>query len=219
LIAFVLLTGARDGAIASMKLKHVDLIEGKVEQDAREVKTKFPKTFATYFFPVRDDIRQIMTDWVNYLRSEKLRGLDDSLFPATRVALGSNRHFEAVGLDRKGWTTAAPICIIFKNASTAAGLPYFNPHSFRKTLAQFGARTCETPEAFRAWPQNLDHENVLTTFASCGQVATPRQAELIRQRGKPKEEAHDTRALEQRRRCWNSDCQLAASNLTRNETS
>jgi integrase/recombinase XerD len=52
LIAFELLTGARDGAIASMKLKHSDLIEGKVEQDAREVKTKFRKTFATYFFPV-----------------------------------------------------------------------------------------------------------------------------------------------------------------------
>ena len=44
LIAFELLTGARDGAIASMKLKHIDLIEGKVEQDAREVKTKFRKT-------------------------------------------------------------------------------------------------------------------------------------------------------------------------------
>ena len=47
LIAFELLTGARDGAIASLKLKHIDLIEGKVEQDAREVKTKFRKTFAT----------------------------------------------------------------------------------------------------------------------------------------------------------------------------
>ena len=74
LIAFELLTGARDGAIASMKLKHIDLIEGKVEQDAREVKTKFRKTFATYFFPVGDDIRQIVTDWVHYLQIEKLLG-------------------------------------------------------------------------------------------------------------------------------------------------
>jgi integrase len=49
LVAFTILTGARDGAIASMKLKHIDLITGKVSQDAREVKTKFGKTFDTFF--------------------------------------------------------------------------------------------------------------------------------------------------------------------------
>jgi integrase len=45
LIAFTLLTGARDGATASLKLKHVDMNEGKLDQDAREVNTKFSKTF------------------------------------------------------------------------------------------------------------------------------------------------------------------------------
>ena len=50
LVAFALLTGARDSALASMKLKHVDLKEGCVHQDAREVKTKFSKTFTTFFF-------------------------------------------------------------------------------------------------------------------------------------------------------------------------
>src|SRR5208337_4427513 len=51
LVAFTLLTGARDSAIASMKLKHVDLTANSVNQDAREVKTKFCKTFTTFFFP------------------------------------------------------------------------------------------------------------------------------------------------------------------------
>jgi len=36
LIAFTLLTGARDGAIASLKLKHIDITEGKLDQDAFE---------------------------------------------------------------------------------------------------------------------------------------------------------------------------------------
>jgi integrase len=40
LLAFALLTGARDSAIASMKLRHIDLIENSVHRDAREVKTK-----------------------------------------------------------------------------------------------------------------------------------------------------------------------------------
>jgi integrase len=39
LIAFALLTGARDNAIASMRLKHVELVEGKILQDARQVRT------------------------------------------------------------------------------------------------------------------------------------------------------------------------------------
>ena len=43
LVAFTLLTGARDSAIASMKLKHVNLLADSVYQDAREVKTKFSR--------------------------------------------------------------------------------------------------------------------------------------------------------------------------------
>lgn len=36
LFAFLMITGARDGAIASLRLKHIDLVEGVVYQDARE---------------------------------------------------------------------------------------------------------------------------------------------------------------------------------------
>lgn len=85
LIAFTFLTGARDSAIASMKLKHVDLTARCVNQDAREVHTKFSKTFTTYFFPVGDKIYDIVSEWVFYLRDEKLWGNDDPLFPATHV--------------------------------------------------------------------------------------------------------------------------------------
>jgi hypothetical protein len=97
------------------------------------VNTKFSKFFTTWFFPVGDDVRQIVVDWVNYLRQEKLRGHDDPLFPATKIVVGGSRHFEASGLDHKHWSSAGPIRQIFKDAFAAAGLSYFNPHSFRKT--------------------------------------------------------------------------------------
>ena len=61
----------------------------------------------------------------------------------------------------------------------SAGLPYFNPHSFRNTLAQLGEEVCKTPEQFKAWSQNLGHEKVLTTFLSYGEVACQRQGEII----------------------------------------
>ena len=61
-----------------------------------------------------------------------------------------------------------------------AGLPYFNPHAFRKTLVQLGQEVCKTPEDFKAWSQNLGHEDVLTTFSSYGPVRAERQANIIK---------------------------------------
>lgn len=179
LIAFVLLTGVRDGALASLKLKHVDLAQGRLDQDAREVNTKFSKTFSTWFFPVGGQALEIVTDWLDYLRGQ-LWGDGDPLFPATRMTLGDGGGFVADGLDRRHWSTAEPIRRIFRASFTSAGLPYFGPHSFRDTLAQLGERVCTTPEEFKAWSQNLGHENVLTTFTSYGAVASHRQASLIR---------------------------------------
>lgn len=188
LVAFTLLTGARDSAIASMKLKHVDLIAGCVNQDAREVKTKFSKTFDTFFFPVGEEISEIVTEWVTYLRGDQmLWGNDDPLFPATRIEVGASRQFEAAGLSRDHWSNATPIRSVFREAFEHAGLPYFNPHSFRNTLVQLGQETCRTPEQFKAWSQNLGHEKVLTTFLSYGAVECRRQGEIIRGLASPQQ--------------------------------
>jgi integrase len=185
LVAFTLLTGARDSAIASLKLKHIDLIAGCVNQDAREVKTKFSKTFKTFFFPVGEEIRTIVSEWVSYLRDEKLWNNYDPLFPATLVVPGPDRQFVAAGMAQEHWRTASPIRSIFREAFMSTGLPYFNPHSFRNTLAQLGEEVCKTPEQFKAWSQNLGHEKVLTTFLSYGEVAYQRQGEIIRNLAMP----------------------------------
>jgi len=72
LMSFALLTGARDNVLASMKLRHVDPAAGSVFQDAREVNTKFSKSFTTSFFPVGGEARQIFDVWVKCLRKDKL---------------------------------------------------------------------------------------------------------------------------------------------------
>jgi integrase len=187
LVAFTLLTGARDSAIASMKLKHVDLKEGCVQQDAREVKTKFSKTFTTYFFPVGGGIQEIVAEWVRFLREEKLWGNDDPLFPATRIVVGQTHQFEAAGLERAHWSSAQPIRKVFCEAFERAALPYFHPHSIRKTLARLGEEVCKSPEEFKAWSQNLGHEKVLTTFLNYGSVAYDRQGEIIRGMAAPRQ--------------------------------
>jgi hypothetical protein len=50
LIAFTILNGARDGAIATSGTS-----EGKIDREAREVRTKFSKS-SSLPFPVGDDI-------------------------------------------------------------------------------------------------------------------------------------------------------------------
>jgi site-specific recombinase XerD len=180
IIAFALLTCARVGAIASFKLKHIDVVAGKVEQDAREVKTKRSKTFTTCFFPVGDDVRAIVEDWVTYLRTEKLWSNDDPLFPATEMGTGPDLHFRPVGLARKHWSGTTSVRRIFKEAFTKAGVPYANPHSFRNTLMQLGYELRLSLEELKAWSQNFGHDNVLTTLCSYGEVSQHRQAEIMR---------------------------------------
>ena len=179
-VALTILTGARDGAAASLKLKHVDLDRRMIEQDAREVRTKFSKSFPTYFFPVGDEIETVVADWVKFLTTEKLFGFDDPLFPATRVTVGEDGLFKSDGLDRRPWSNAGPIRAIFKEAFERAGLRYFNPHSFRKTLVQLGQKICGgSIEAMKAWSQNLGHEELMTTFAAYGTLSRSQQAELM----------------------------------------
>lgn len=187
LVAFALLTGARDGALASFRLKHVDLVQGRVDQDARDVNTKNSKTFSTWFFPVGGNALQILQDWCEYLRTVQLWGDEDPLFPPTQIGIGKDGGFAPVGLRRNEcWQGAGSIRKIFHHAFTEAGLPYFNPHSFRNTLVQHGQRVCPTIEAFKAWSQNLGHERAMTTLTSYGTVEPHRQAELIRSMGTAK---------------------------------
>lgn len=201
LVAFAILTGARDGALASLKLKHVDLAHDHVFQDARTVATKRGKSITTWFFPVGELPLRIVTEWICHLRGAMLWGNDDPLFPKTKVGIGNTGSFQALGLERECWSSASPIREIFRDAFTRAGLSYFNPHSFRNTLAQLGERRCATPEEFKSWSQNLGHEGVLTTLTSYGAVEPARQAEIIRGLWQEKTPAHDVASLLEAMKC------------------
>jgi len=83
-------------------------------------------------------------------------------------------------LTKKYWSNATPILKIFQEAFFGAGLPYFNPRSFRNTLVRFGEEVCKLPADFKAWSQNLEHEKVLTTLLSYGEVEYRRQGGIIK---------------------------------------
>jgi integrase len=180
LFAFLMLTGARDGAIASMRLKHVDLVQHCVYQDARDVNTKFAKTFTTWFFPVDSAYLDAFADWVAYLREAELFGPGDARFPKPVMGL-KDGEFAPLGLSRDTYSNAGKLRAVIKDAFTSAGLPPFGPHSFRKTLGLLANTHGKTPEQFKAWSMNLGHENIATTLSAYCPVSPSRQGELIRQ--------------------------------------
>lgn len=179
LFAFLMLTGARDGAIASLRLSHIDLMQGCVRQDAREVKTKFSKSFTTWFFPVDPAYLDCFRDWVEYLRKDELFGHRDALFPKPQIGL-KDGGFACIGLSRETYGNANRIRAVIGQAFKVAGLPAFGPHSFRKTLGILANEHCKSPEQFKAWSMNLGHENIATTLSAYCPVSTARQGELIR---------------------------------------
>jgi len=185
LIAFTTLTGARVGALASFRLGDVNPFQGFVDQDARHVRTKFAKTFRTWFMPVSDRALEIVRDWHKELSADPARGPADPLFPATAMTLDGGGAFAPAGLATDGWSGSGPVRDVFKRGFALAGLPYFNPHSFRDMLVRHAMTLDLTPEEMKAWSQNLGHADVLTTFTSYGAVPAHRQGELIRATGRP----------------------------------
>lgn len=179
LFACLIITGMRDGALASMPLSCVDLSEGLVYQDAREMRTKAAKTITTYFLPVDPDYTACFVAWVEYLQNDLLFGHDDPVFPRPQMALG-DAGFQVAGLSRDFYTSARKIRDVVKSAFSNAGFQPYGPHSLRSTLTKWAEKQYPTREGFKAFSQNLGHDSVVTTIASYYPIDEERQGELIR---------------------------------------
>lgn len=174
-LAFLFLTGMRDGALIGLQMKHVELESYRVFQDPREIRTKFSKVMTTTWFPVGEDIEAIVQVWI----SERQRaGVDKSapLFPSLRQTI------EPYGAASREtfWKTARPIRQIIRQATRAAGIPYFRPHAIRSTLTLMSFNYARSMEDQKAWSQNLGHKDLGTTLEHYGTIAEERQHELVR---------------------------------------
>lgn len=177
--ALLILTAVRDGALITLRLKHVDLVDRCLWQNAKEVDTKFGKSFRTYFQQGFPEAEAALEDWVRHQRDVLFRGADDPLFPKTAMGLDDAGSFAAAGISRKHWKSAQPVREIVKHAFEAAGISPFGPHSFRHMHAREALRSGASVEEFWAVAQNLGHSSMLTTLKSYGQLPEHRRRELI----------------------------------------
>lgn len=181
--ALLMLTSARDGAIASLRLAHIDVVEGKLYQDGREVNTKNGKTIEAWFLPVKPMYRSFLEEWVNHLRKDKIYGPSDALFPKVEMGVQAGK-FVVLGLSREPYSNGQKVNQIFKSAFLNAGMPAFSAHTLRKTHAMLMNEVCTTMEQHKAWSQNMGHEHLATTVTSYMPVPRERQREIMRSLGK-----------------------------------
>lgn len=175
MLAALFLFGVRDGALISLRLKHVDIHCKQVFQDAREVKTKFSKTSFVDWFPVGDDIERIVIEWIGELRS--MGAADDApLFPTAPFKPWIGRH----SIELEFLTTAAPVRQVLRKAAAAAGVPYFKPHAVRSTVAKLCDEWASSLRDMKALSQNLGHEQISTTSKYYGDVEPEVKQELFR---------------------------------------
>jgi integrase len=146
LIAILFLTGIRVSAAVSLRLKHIDLENRCVDQDASEVNTKFGKNMLTGFFPVDAYFATVVIEWIQE-RTVNGAGPDAPLFPAMPLRFG--RPNTVLPLERC-WTTPKPAQTVLRKACQAAGITEFGPHSIRSTLTLLGAQLGLNREAEKA---------------------------------------------------------------------
>lgn len=140
IVALIVLTGARDNAVASLRIGDLDMGERLLFHDSRHVRTKFRKSFSTWFFPVGEQFVDILDAWVREVSDEQGGDLAAPLFPKTEMHFGQDGASPEPRLGSGGWANADPIRKIFKEACADTDLPDFKPHSIRHMLALIGER-------------------------------------------------------------------------------
>lgn len=179
IIAFTALTGIRDDALVTMKIKNVDIEKREIWQNPRNVRTKNRKSIITYFMAFDPLWEAIFTDWYKYATETLGFKPDDALFPKQLVKNNPEKMtFEAAGLSREHWAGAQTVREIFKEAFTSAGLPYYIPHSFRKTLVLWAMENCSQYQ-FKAISQNIGHEQAVTSYNAYGKIAINDQRKAV----------------------------------------
>ncbi len=181
LIAFLLCSGMRDLAVATLPLGCFERDSQIVHQDpAMGVRTKFSKTIHTKLLPFDDRLIRAILSWHDYLACERKLSPDTPFFPRTKsFCLEGESLSGSIGVEPVFWKTAGPIRKILKERSVNAGLPYFKPHTFRHALARLFQRLPLTPEQLKAVSQNMGHENIGTTLLNYGKLSTHQALEVV----------------------------------------
>lgn len=181
LISFTTLSGMRDSAIISLPIGCFDESKFRIAQDPKKgVKTKFRKTIHSYLFRFDEIMFEYYLDWYKYLKSEKLFGNADPIFPRNKVVNAEGtKSFMSDSIEPAFWQSVTSMRTIFKQRFEDAGVEYFSPHTFRHLAVSLATQKCKNAEELKAVSQNFGHEDIGTTFQTYGTLNNNKVGELV----------------------------------------
>ncbi|MEQ8740600.1 MAG: tyrosine-type recombinase/integrase, partial [Hoeflea sp.] len=168
IIAMFITTGMRVSALITLRGKHVNMHTRWINQDPREVRTKFSKHIRTYCLDLGSGLLDAIRDWA--------RWREENGFVADAPFFLPDRYMQpnAIGLGYRSaeteppecWRSDAPIQRVIKDAAQAAGISEegISSHGFRKVLHPFLSKRGKM-EGFEevALKLNLGHTPTETT--------------------------------------------------------
>ncbi len=181
LLSFTLLSGMRDKAIITLPLGCFNENTLQISQDPKKgVATKFSKTIHSVLFEFDSDMLSFVLDWVRFLKTEKLFGNFDPLFPRNKLENQENiKKFVSNSVEPYFWQSATSIRNIFKERFEQAGVEYFSPHTFRHLAVNMAIAGCRNGQEIKAVSQNFGHEDVGTTMTTYGSLSNTQVANTI----------------------------------------
>lgn len=180
IIAFMLCSGARAGAAASLSLGCFDEDSLIVDQDPKHgVKTKNRSRILTRLIVPDKILVEHIRAWVHHLKEDRLFGSQDPLFPRTRVRQNSERRFEATDVAPIFWSSGVRIDQILKRRAAAARLEPIDCHALRHAHTQIAFSRAKSGEELKAISQNLGHRHFATTASVYAHLEESKQCELI----------------------------------------
>lgn len=178
IFATLLMTAIRADALASLAIGSVDLEKSAVRQDAKIVRTKFSKSFVTYFLPFVTEARPILQAWLVELGRLGLSS-NDALFPRDPELQDFGKHGHIFSGDCPRWKGSSQVRAIVREAFAAAGLVTHGPHVFRHMLTRHAISLRLTIEEAISVQINLGHKRLETMLNPYGRPDEEGRGALI----------------------------------------
>jgi site-specific recombinase XerC len=141
IIAMFIITGIRIAALITLRGKHVNTHTRWIDQDPREVDTKFGKRIRTYCLDLGLGLLDAITQWARWRDSNGFGDdapffLPDRFIQPNCIGLG---YRPSIVEAAQCWKSDDPVQRIIKDAAHAAGLldDGISSHDFRKMLHPF----------------------------------------------------------------------------------
>jgi integrase len=177
IFAIGFLGALRADTLVSLQIRHFDISNRLILQNAKDVRAKGGKSLDIFWFPIQAVFEETVINWVQTLRRLGF-GEEDALFPDTKFLkfrLGLATANKGVVLVM---STIHAVTDAFAVACRDNDIK-FTPHAVKHTMgAERDARPLTMAER-KAWSLNMGHENEQTTEFYYANMTDERRIEVL----------------------------------------